>query len=57
DADFVADAHANGMAVHVWTIDDAATMNMLLDIGVDGIMTAEPTVLEQVLQERGTLWV
>lgn len=56
DADFVADAHANGMAVHVWTIDDAATMEWLLDLGVDGIMTAEPTVLEQVLQRRGTLW-
>lgn len=56
DADFVADAHANGMAVHVWTIDDAETMEWLLDLGVDGIMTAEPTVLEQVLQQRGTLW-
>jgi glycerophosphoryl diester phosphodiesterase len=56
DADFVADAHANGMAVHVWTIDDAETMEWLLDLGVDGIMTAEPTVLEQVLQARGTLW-
>ncbi|HUR24979.1 MAG TPA: glycerophosphodiester phosphodiesterase [Candidatus Thermoplasmatota archaeon] len=56
DADFVADAHAHGMVVHVWTIDDPATMRWLLDIGVDGIMTAEPTVLEQVLQERGTLW-
>jgi glycerophosphoryl diester phosphodiesterase len=56
DADFVADAHAHGMAVHVWTIDDAEAMRMLLDLGVDGIMTAEPTVLEQVLQERGTLW-
>ncbi|MHB1260992.1 MAG: glycerophosphodiester phosphodiesterase [Thermoplasmatota archaeon] len=56
DEDFVADAHANGMAVHVWTIDDAETMRWLLDIGVDGIMTAEPTVLEEVLQERGTLW-
>jgi glycerophosphoryl diester phosphodiesterase len=56
DADFVRDAHGNGMAVHVWTIDDAETMRMLLDLGVDGIMTAEPTVLEQVLQERGTQW-
>jgi glycerophosphoryl diester phosphodiesterase len=37
-------------------INDAETMHWLLDIGVDGIMTAEPTVLEQVLQERGTLW-
>lgn len=54
--DFVADAHANGLAVHVWTINDPDTMNWLIDIGVDGIMTAEPTVLEQVLQERGVTW-
>ena len=24
--DFIADAHANGLAVHVWTINDAADM-------------------------------
>lgn len=51
--DFVADAHANGLAVHVWTIDDRPTMEWLIDIGVDGIMTNRPTLLEQVLQERG----
>ncbi len=56
DGDFVADAHANGWAVHVWTINDPETMHWLLDIGVDGIMTAAPEVLESVLQERGTVW-
>jgi len=51
--DFVRDAHANGMAVHVWTINDRAEMEWLLDIGVDGIMTDVPTVLEELLAERG----
>ena len=46
---FVERAHANGLAVHVWTIDDAAAMQWLIDIGVDGIMTNRPTVLEEVL--------
>lgn len=54
--DFVRDAHANDLAVHVWTIDDPATMRSLIDIGVDGIMTDRPTVLEDVLDETGTHW-
>ncbi len=51
---FVDAAHAQGLAVHVWTIDDAGEMNRLLDIGVDGIMTDRPTVLRDVLVERGS---
>jgi glycerophosphoryl diester phosphodiesterase len=47
--DFVDDAHANGLAVHVWTINDRATMEWLIDIGVDGIMSDRPTLLEDVL--------
>lgn len=54
--DFVDDAHANGYAVHVWTIGDRATMNELVDMGVDGVMTDRPTVLEDVLQDRGVVW-
>ena len=50
--DFVADAHANNLAVHVWTVNDAADMRRLLAWGVDGIMTDRPTLLEQVLAER-----
>lgn len=51
--DFVRDAHARGLAVHVWTIDDREQMEWLIDIGVDGIMTNLPTLLQQVLVERG----
>ena len=52
DAAFVARAHECGVAVHVWTIDDAPTMTALLDIGVDGVVTNRPSVLEQVLIGR-----
>ena len=50
---FVTKAHNNNLAVHVWTIDDRAQMESLIDQGVDGIMTNRPTLLEQVLQEKG----
>jgi glycerophosphoryl diester phosphodiesterase len=38
--------------VDVWTINDAAEMRRLLDLGVDVIMTDYPEVLESLLQER-----
>jgi glycerophosphoryl diester phosphodiesterase len=46
-------AHEHDVQVHVWTIDDAHEMDRLLDLGVDGIMTDQPTVLKEVLQRRG----
>lgn len=51
--EFVADAHANDLAVHVWTINERETMEWLIDIGVDGVITDRPTLLEAVLDERG----
>ena len=51
--EFVEEAHANGLAVHVWTINDRAEMEWLIDIGVDGIMTDRPTLLEEVLADEG----
>ncbi len=50
---FLRAAHARGKQVHVWTIDDAAEMGRLLDLGVDGIMTDRPTLLRQVMERRG----
>jgi glycerophosphoryl diester phosphodiesterase len=53
DRRFVTTAHRAGIAVHVWTIDDADEMGRLLDLGVDGIMTDRPDVLRDVLVARG----
>ncbi len=55
DARFVRYAHALGLHVHVWTIDEPGPMNHLLDLGVDGIMTDHIDVLRDVYTRRG-LW-
>ncbi|MDE0654890.1 MAG: glycerophosphodiester phosphodiesterase [bacterium] len=53
DEAFVRASHRSGLQVHVWTVNDAAHMHRLLDVGVDGLMTDRPSVLRQVLQARG----
>ena len=45
-------AHRRGVAVQVWTIDDRAEMERLLELGVDGILSNRPTLLKEVLVER-----
>lgn len=45
-------AHARGLQVHVWTVNDAAEMERLIDLGVDGIVTDHTATLKRVLQSR-----
>jgi glycerophosphoryl diester phosphodiesterase len=51
---FPAVVHDDGVEVHTWTVDDAPTMEHLLDLGVDGIFTNRPDVLRSVVDARGT---
>ncbi|WP_327120724.1 glycerophosphodiester phosphodiesterase family protein [Streptomyces sp. NBC_01341] len=53
DRRFVRTAHARGLQVHVWTVNEAARMTALLDLGVDGIMTDHIETLRTVLSGRG----
>jgi len=46
-------AHAVGMDVVPWTVDDPATMQYLIDLGVDGMITDYPDRLREVLARNG----
>ncbi len=52
-AGLVRRAHRAGKHVHSWTIDDPDEMIVLLDRGVDGLMTDRTDILRDVLVQRG----
>ncbi len=56
DERFVGAAHRAGKAVHVWTVNDTESMERLVGLGVDGIISDRPTALCGVLASRGVAW-
>jgi len=51
----VASIRKAGKEIHVWTVNDRRRMYSLIDLGVDGILTDEPSVLRAVIEERSSL--
>jgi glycerophosphoryl diester phosphodiesterase len=45
-------AHAAGLWVHPYTVNDAPTMQRLLGLGVDGIFSDHADVLREVIASR-----
>jgi glycerophosphoryl diester phosphodiesterase len=52
DARYLEIAHALGLPVHVWTVNQPAEMTRLLDLGVDGLMTDRADLLRDLLVAR-----
>ena len=46
-------AHAEGLAVYPFTVDDPERMRSLLDWGVDGLFTNRPDRMRQLVDSRG----
>jgi glycerophosphoryl diester phosphodiesterase len=53
DAGKIAEAHALGLAVVVWTVSEPGDVQRLLDQGVDGIISDRPDLVRDVLAKRG----
>ena len=51
--DDVALAHSLGMKVVPWTVNSREDMEMLLHMGVDGMISDKPWLLRTVLEEKG----
>lgn len=47
--EFVENAHRKKLKIHVWTINETAAMQRLINLGVDGVMTDYPDRLLELL--------
>ncbi len=53
--EFIKFAKDCGLCVHAWTINNRETINQLIGLGVDGIMTDNCELLKELLEEHG-IW-
>ena len=51
----IASVHAVDKEVFVWTVDKRKTMSLMIDRGVDNIITNRPARLVELLHERAEL--
>jgi glycerophosphoryl diester phosphodiesterase len=49
----LAEAHQLGLKVIPWTVNDRATMDVLIDLGVDGIISDYPDRLRDAMRAKG----
>jgi glycerophosphoryl diester phosphodiesterase len=48
----ISGAHRIGLHVHYWTVNDQETMERLINLGADGIITDRPDILLKILGEK-----
>jgi len=49
----IAESHALGLEVVVWTVNKPADMARLIEMGVDGIISDHPDILRKIASEKG----
>ena len=49
---FINYVQKKGLKIIVWTINDLKTMDKLISMGVDGIITDKPLELKQLLAKK-----
>ncbi|MEM9723423.1 MAG: glycerophosphodiester phosphodiesterase family protein [Bacteroidota bacterium] len=52
DSDLIASMHSQGIKIIPWTVNQKEEMNMLINLGVDGIITDYPDRLVAVVKNR-----
>jgi glycerophosphoryl diester phosphodiesterase len=52
---FIRRAHENNKRVLVWTVNDAPSLSRWMSMGVDGVITDEPALAREVLEERSQM--
>jgi glycerophosphoryl diester phosphodiesterase len=53
DPEQIEEAHALGLEVIPWTVNEPTRMRRLIDWGIDGLITDRPDLARIVMQEAG----